>query len=395
MGGDLLLLPESSSSVDDGFQPFDGRLGKLRYLSLALMVATSPVSKEVVQLCMSFPAEVDPFDFETSENSSIERIPVAYPILCSHVLTHTTGALIAVAGRARAEEGKFSIESIVDDCRNFIQLGLIARFSQAILARLRSNFGADPAWEQQVYSMLQSSAFVYPGEDEAMRFAVRLLCILLASSNSEASSAPSHREAGMISSQILQAIEEALVDATAFLQDLALICQVLIPNIFSLASHESARGGNPTIMFKSYLELFCIGNIGSALESHLLQTVILSWYADATGKKTNMLDFPRIFRGTTWPVASSTEDNRMTPSSSPIPPNCLPLFGNASSMKGNTNDSSPRIIYLPKSYTDLYAQLSEMCPDSEQTALCLVCGQVSYLKLCSLNFTTWFILRLI
>lgn len=94
--GDLLLLPEANPSVDDGFQPFDGRLGKLRYLALALMVATSPVSKEVAQLCMSFPeAELDPFDFDLDEKSSIKRAPVAYPILCSHVLTHTTGALIA------------------------------------------------------------------------------------------------------------------------------------------------------------------------------------------------------------------------------------------------------------------------------------------------------------
>lgn len=99
LDGDLLLLPKPDLSVDDG-QPFDGRLGKLRYLALALMVATSPVSREVVQLCMFPTPPVDPFDFDLSEKSSMKRLPVAYPILCSHVLTHTTGALIAVTGES-------------------------------------------------------------------------------------------------------------------------------------------------------------------------------------------------------------------------------------------------------------------------------------------------------
>ena len=100
LDGDLLLLPKPDLSVDDG-QPFDGRLGKLRYLALALMVATSIVSREVVQLCMFPIPPVDPFDFGLSEStSSMKRLPVAYPILCSHVLTHTTGALIAVTGES-------------------------------------------------------------------------------------------------------------------------------------------------------------------------------------------------------------------------------------------------------------------------------------------------------
>jgi hypothetical protein len=36
----------------------------------------------------------------------------------------------------------------------------------------------------------------------------------------------------------------------------------------------------------------------------------------------------------------------------------------------------PRVTTLAASYTDLYATLGTLCPDSEQTALCLICGQV-------------------
>jgi len=36
----------------------------------------------------------------------------------------------------------------------------------------------------------------------------------------------------------------------------------------------------------------------------------------------------------------------------------------------------PYIDSLPTSYTDLYAKLGSLCPDSEQTSLCLICGEV-------------------
>jgi len=137
-------MPEVDPSLDGGSQPFDGRLGKLRYLGLALMAAASPVSREAVQLCISFPAdEQDPFDFDAAERSLVKRAPVAYPILTGHVLTHTVGALIAVAGRARAEEGRHHIDCVVGDCRNVVNLGLVARVGQVILAKLRPYFGED------------------------------------------------------------------------------------------------------------------------------------------------------------------------------------------------------------------------------------------------------------
>jgi len=407
LDGDLLLLPQPNPSVDDGFQPFDGRLGKLRYLGLSLMVATSPVSKEVVQLCMSFPVpEPDPFDFEQHEKSSIQRAPVAYPILCSHVLTHTVGSLIAVTGRARAEEGKYSIDSVVDDCRNFVRIGLVARVAQVILANLRSSFIDNPVWEQQVYSiieenMLQNSDVGDPNENEWRHFGVTILHTLLSPGKTASQPAsfrphPSPNDVDRMSSQILQAIESAKAEAIAFLRDLSLVCQILIPNIFSRSSaalesnddtgnnslslkqlgcaQEDVQRDNLTMIFKRYMTLFHIENIYNMLKSYLLQQIVQTWYADSTGKSTHMLDFPRIFHGTTWPVTSCTND--MTRPNA-IPPSCLPLLGNCSLANVNDNGPRSRIFHLPKSYTDLYAELSEMCPDIEQTALCLVCGQVS------------------
>lgn len=150
----LLLLPEANSA-NDGHQPFAGRLGKLRYLSLSLMDAMSPIAKEVTQLCMLFPAlESDPFDFDVDENASAKLAPVAYPILCGHILTHTTAVLLAVSGHTRVKEGKHRIDS---DCCNFMFFGLIARVCQVLLARLKHQFAVDPSWEQRMCSTIEQS----------------------------------------------------------------------------------------------------------------------------------------------------------------------------------------------------------------------------------------------
>ena len=36
----------------------------------------------------------------------------------------------------------------------------------------------------------------------------------------------------------------------------------------------------------------------------------------------------------------------------------------------------PRVLVIPTSYTDLYAELGSLMPDCEQTAVCLICGEV-------------------
>jgi len=395
LDGNLLLLPKPKPSGDDGFQPFDGRLGKLRYLGLALMVATSPVSMEVVQLCISFPSSSepeDPFNFESfkrhNEKSSIrKRAPVAYPILCGHVLTHTTGTLLAVTGRARTEEGKYDINSVVDDCRNFIQLGLVARVAQVIIAELSPHYGGDPAvWDQQIYIIIEQndmlpndSSGTDTGEREWTCFGIQILRALLspAKMESQEPAASCQEKDNRISSQIMQTIESAKVEAIAFLRDLSLICQILMPTIF--VEDDMPGGDNSTPIFERLMQLFHIENLGMLMKSDLLQNVITSWYEDFTGKSSNLLDFQRSFKGPTWPVSPfCITRHQLANTNDIIPPTCLPLLGKCATATSNDYDSfTSRILYLPKSYTDLYAQLSEMCPDSEQTALCLVCGQVS------------------
>ncbi|KAG7367370.1 zinc-finger domain containing protein [Nitzschia inconspicua] len=54
----------------------------------------------------------------------------------------------------------------------------------------------------------------------------------------------------------------------------------------------------------------------------------------------------------------------------------VPLIGGFAKEIPVNDVGRPRIATIPISYTDLYAQLGLLLPDSEQTAVCLICGEV-------------------
>jgi hypothetical protein len=54
----------------------------------------------------------------------------------------------------------------------------------------------------------------------------------------------------------------------------------------------------------------------------------------------------------------------------------VPLIGGYAAELSANGNGRPRVAVIPTSYTDLYAELGQLLPDSEQTAVCLVCGEV-------------------
>jgi len=54
----------------------------------------------------------------------------------------------------------------------------------------------------------------------------------------------------------------------------------------------------------------------------------------------------------------------------------VPLLGGYRTGFSSKANGRPRISMIPTSYTDLYAELGRLLPDSEQTAVCLICGEV-------------------
>lgn len=81
------------------------------------------------------------------------------------------------------------------------------------------------------------------------------------------------------------------------------------------------------------------------------------------------------------PGSSNYWLNRMAGPPKSVSSFSVPLLGINSMTNCITHLSSddcnrPRIDAVPTSYTDLYAKLGFLCPESEQIALCLVCGEV-------------------
>lgn len=52
------------------------------------------------------------------------------------------------------------------------------------------------------------------------------------------------------------------------------------------------------------------------------------------------------------------------------------LIGGYTTELSAKSSGRPRVAMIPTSYTDLYAELGQLLPDSEQTAVCLICGEV-------------------
>lgn len=151
----------------------------------------------------------------------------------------------------------------------------------------------------------------------------------------------------------MHAIEFAKIEAIAFLQDLSFICQILVPNIVfgvHLTVQENITNTDSTSILKHFMSLLQLDCQTKILESYLLQDLLKHWYSQSTN-----MGFPRAYPGSTWPGTYCSE---LHDTSIKIHSSSLPFFG-------KRGKNLPRILYLPKSYTNLYAELSEMRPTSE------------------------------
>jgi len=487
--GTLVAMPKPSSA-GGGEQVFEGRLGKLRFLGLAVIAATSPVSREIVQLSLDFPANncvITDRDKHNCEYTK-ERAPIAYHILCGHVLTHTVAAMCASCGRGRAidffdasEDGYNSDNNqdpaidysdssqVLTDCENFIKLGFVARVLQVLLGEMgmsNANTETPPEHEMKLLNVLDSLLVIEstPGgtgsdwDDSCWR---QGCCVLvktaLEASCHEKKSAASFEDDKNLRESISTAFLAARIEGESFLQDACLIFQVLCPGAANEGRENGAisANGDFSISQNTTLEKLArwlgMESLSEMLKSPLVKNIVASWYKKTHVKQNNpqsemekQLSYKREFRVYDWPVAMTTneeysetgkfrntnstvqkteplssvtremvafnsatcnsqstspkivaaDDESLCPPHSSFgqskgkqhlpsdpsynPKKCVPLLGGYTSYDSNEKvTSSPRRIrVLPTSYTDLYAQLGVLCPDSDNTALCLVCGAV-------------------
>ncbi len=467
--GKLIVIPRPNATEDDGFQPFNGRLGRLRYFGLAVMATAGAVAADLVQLVIGFP-------LQSARDTMPEpyRAPIVYPLLFGHVLTHVVAAICASGGRARARSDALELvwpipfcsrgsfitsnnsaqkktDSVVDDSEGFIKLGLLARVLQVLLGKIGmldsdSEGMLDNDQEGLVLETILKMRNICAKDDSAESTWTLHCLSLLETSFSK------HRQSNFVANKshfdenIAKKIEEgcflAAIAACSFLADIGIILQLLVPGIMARyidvdnIENQDQDNDNVYSTLTELHELFHLESLSEILESDAIREVLSNWYEKARKHSTaKTLSSPRIstsgatvtnrlyktqgFRVHDWPMEScrdamgrnqgelkSEEKEKLTSKEkiegipmdidSPVRPDVLqpnptartPLvsFSSKKNVKligGYTPEENPilantrpRVSMMPTSYTDLYAELSQLLPDSEQTAVCLVCGEV-------------------
>lgn len=443
----LVLLPDAMPDQDEGSQLFNGRIGKLRYFALSIMVATSAVSREIAQLALAFPVE----ESSCGEDHCIPRAPIVFPILNGHVLTHVVAAMCATCGRARARNdfdsgsesfyegspvlGHSAADSVLSDCQSFIRLGFLARTLQVLLGVHSEAIGTGSSDLSDLKATVQKSLCRL---DRLADHSWEQQCLLLlkAALDLKIQEPPRHHRSAEAVDETISRLSEACRAAEdaalSFLCDSSLILQVLCPGAStwirqrSVATFDRDSTDTASDTLSKIMALLGIESISEMIESPLVIQVLRSWYhqsASSDGAEETTpamkgglgnvipspiakgLEISRHYRNLDWPccagvptqaavndsaVAGSSEATaRHTPNNvedgngasrnparkgpSFSKKKLLPLFGSSCPFPP---DYGPRIDMLPSSYTDLYARLGSLCPDFEQTAVCLVCGSV-------------------
>lgn len=470
--GQLILMPNPNTDVDEGSQPFNGRLGKLRYLGLAVMAAAGPVAADLVQLALSFPLP-NGLNSHLHDAAQPERAPITYPLLFGNILSHVVAAMCASCGRGRARSDSLElawpapfsqrgtilssdasfppakdVDSVIQDCEGFIKLGLIGRILQVLLAKLGvpARGFYDPSGMVALLAAFRGElAPKLDAETKWVKMCTRLVELALANRRNSYVTPTRVRNETISLSNFKAAALSALFESCEFLSYVGCVLQVLVPGV--LLSYEcspdpvSSLGQRSSLIetFERLRFFLKLEQVDEMLTSPLAQEIVAYWYDEATamGKaavseglddsSTRQALRARLkktqgFRGRDWPsagfsdvseakIGSGTKDfseknvaeqpeSTSTPmqiegapsvvsariGSNPLAALRAPLVTFSSKKtvpllggfipEAVESPPRPRVAVLPTSYTDLYAELGNLMPDCEQTAVCLICGEV-------------------
>ena len=463
--GALLVMPRPTSSTDDGTQPFNGRLGKLRYLGLAVVAAAGAVAADLVQLVLPFPLEGSgTLSTSPTGHNRAHRSPIVYPILYGHVLTHVVAAICASCGRARARTdaleiawpvpfssgGSFvssermqTVDSVVEDSEGFLKLGLLARILQVLLGKLDlQSLGSVPGVQMEEFVCCTLKRICRSADASTLEGTWRHVCMTLI----EMALCPSSDKSDITEGTSLQRTvaerfdegsELAADAACSYLGEIGSILQVLLPGVMTRYSSgdvattlDSTRPTSSLVTLEKLRSLFRLEPILDMLHADSVHAIISGWYNDAR-RHADAASLPgdtmvasgaavcsrlyrtQGFRIFDWPMEScdahrakakvildtqsevaepmdidtiqpagvslSSSDNK----NQHIPPvvtfsikKSVPLIGGYQFELSAESSSRPRVARIPTSYTDLYAELGRLLPESEQIAVCLICGEV-------------------
>ena len=398
--GRFVIMPDPSAA--DGAQVFDGKIGRLRYFALAVLVATSPLSREVVHLCMDFPTPRHNIANQ-EDDSWPKRALLVFPILRGHVLTHVVAAMCATCGQERARSEAMGTvqsfmtilvptmnreveETTIEDCIHFIQLGFVARVLQALLGVLLK----EESSSQQNLTRLEGQILLIANKvllDGDISTWERGCCLLLRTALSRRLSTSIDLESGNSPSGSLALFSKACQIARDcsmdYICDVGLILQILLPKTIHLFENMDGSQKQSDEELDKLLSVFGIQTLASLIDSSPLVTEVVGhWYEHARSKRVTgsslaqRLECRRAFPVHDWPHLHNKESFESTIGNVTKNPKHRPLLRGYVLADTHIEENDKCITSLPVSYTDLYATLASMLPDSELTAVCFVCGQV-------------------
>lgn len=345
------------------------------------------------------------------------------------------------SGPLRESNERLSV-SVANDCEGFIKLGLMARILQILLNQMDISAEAGDNKRGTFVLAALRQILAREEKDSVVSNWLQTCFLLLEkaiSTSGESGDVPEtpSPEGGSASleEEFRKSCTIAASEAVSFLSDVGIIFQMLVPGASTTfqvgnASEYSESDTDLTGTLGTLQKLLhCLGleSIQDMLQSSLVQDIIKNWYDTArshartsvaehsgvySGKIRSRLYQTEGFRCFDWPMDSirryvksgTLQDDQATASMlaetnpAAVSPrnkdagqtsNPLVAFSSKKSIQllggyaitGHEDAaarSHPRVVTLATSYTDLYATLGTLNPDCDQTALCLICGEVRW-----------------
>ena len=430
--GKFIVLPKPSPA-EDGW-PFKGRLGKLRYLGLAIMTATRGITREIMQVAFDFLLQnhtSSPLAHEDEcreEDGLLDHASIAHPLLCGNIISRVVAAMCVTISHTKDGSNshgsqKFTplSDTVFRDSEAIIGLGFLARVLQVILASMQQATRGVKGWD---YHDVEKAVLIGAGrlldkEDKLsdIERSFSLLIKTVLPSQSDILDPPSgndgidYIDSSTTEDFCLKAFKLAGRAAADFLLDIGVVFQLLAP-AWSVSnemlekddicdiSNLSRTHDLPQLM--SYLR---VEPIAVMLESPFVCGILDGWYKNyiqnqkvmsasqsriSSGQAlTPSLDFKALFLTLDWPMPPTVHQNQLYQAQISHDSNSLKgrvhLLGDFHENNDylHKNQNAPRIKMLSTSFTDLYAEVRALSPDFKLTGLCLVCGQVRIEKVVS------------
>ena len=285
---ELFINLYHGTSNYDNENLFQGKLGRLRNLSLAITTLSSAVAKDIISL--SFISKKP-----LNSRGKLESKDPFRPLLLNHIMTLAVASTFACCGQ-RSENNDdskdflFFNENSINDVMNIVKLGFLATILQTMLAKIE--FTSSMSWnerkeKEQVITNTASGLLEKLSEthqNDTDNWKIACFELLLKTLNSEG--VPQEKtkidpQSIRIQSMLLDACDNAIKASEIFLADMCLMVQIIIPGITGNQETKRLSGGSCVSKLDFFMKWFKFESFLEMIQSAHVQALLKNWYLDA------------------------------------------------------------------------------------------------------------------